>query len=420
MEKSNPEKFDLIVVGGGAAGFYGAIRAAEFKLGMKILILEKSNKVLAKVKISGGGRCNVTHNCLEPFKLARHYPRGEKSLKAVFKIHDATHTIDWFRKKGVDLKIEEDGRMFPVTDDSQTIIDCLMRETLSRKIKIEMGQAVTEVKHDQRFHLRTQSGKIFESEYLLIAAGGNPNSQFYEWIANLGHKIIPPIPSLFTFNDTEDKFKDLMGLSVANAEVRIAGTKLSQEGPVLITHWGLSGPAVIRLSAWAAEYLNQQKYEFTALVSWIGSVTESEIQQQLLDFKQSKGKQKIYTNPQFGIPQRLWTRLCELSQIEESKIWAEVSQKHLNRLMEFLIRCPFKIKGKTTFKEEFVTCGGVDLKEVDLERMESKIVKNLFFAGEVLNIDGETGGFNFQAAWSTGFVAARAIKSTPQSAVRKR
>jgi predicted Rossmann fold flavoprotein len=409
VEKSNTGNYDLIVVGGGAAGFYGAIRAGEFNRGLRILILEKSNKVLAKVKISGGGRCNVTHDCLEPFKLARHYPRGEKSLKTVFKIHDASHTIKWFQKRGVELKIEEDGRMFPITDDSQTIIDCLMRETLSHKIKIEMAEAVVEVNHDGNFQLRTQSGKNYESQYLLIAAGGNPNSQFYDWIAKLGHTIISPVPSLFTFNDSEDQFKDLMGLSVPNAEVRIAGTKFSQEGPVLITHWGLSGPAVIKLSAWAAEYLNQQKYEFTALVSWIGPVTESEIQKLLLEFKQSKGKQRVYSNPQFGIPQRLWTRLCELSQIEENKIWAEVAQKNLNKLMEFLIRCPFKIKGKTTFKEEFVTCGGVDLKEVDLERMESKLVKNLFFAGEVLNIDGETGGFNFQAAWSTSFVAAKSL-----------
>ena len=410
MEKSNLEKFDLIVVGGGAAGFYGAIRAAEFNPALKILILEKSNKVLAKVKISGGGRCNVTHDCLEPFKLARHYPRGEKSLKSIFKAHNVADTIEWFKSKGVELKIEEDGRMFPVTDDSQTIIDCLMREALSHKVKIQMGEAVTSArKVDDHFEIETQSQNHYVSKSLLIASGGNPGSQFYDWIAKLGHTIVPPIPSLFTFNDSENNFKDLMGLAVSNAEVRIAGTKLSQEGPVLITHWGLSGPAVIKISAWAAEYLNQQKYEFTALVSWIGKTTESEIQRQLQDFKQTKGRQKIYTNPQFGIPQRLWTRLCELSQIEENKIWSEVSQKNLNKLMEYLIRCPFKIKGKTTFKEEFVTCGGVDLKEVDVERMESKIVPKLFFAGEVLNIDGETGGFNFQAAWSTGFVASKSI-----------
>lgn len=410
MEKTSSEKFDLIVVGGGAAGFYSAVRAAEKNPSLKIAILEKSNKVLAKVKISGGGRCNVTHDCLEPFSLAKHYPRGEKSLKTVFKFHDARHTIEWFRKKGVELKVEDDGRMFPVTDDSQTIIDCLMREALSHKIKIQMGEGVVDASREEdQFLIRTQQGKNYRSRFLVIATGGNPNSNFYNWIASLGHTIIPPIPSLFTFNDSEDKFKDLMGLAVPNGEVRIAGTKLSQSGPILITHWGLSGPAVIKLSAWAAEYLYQQKYEFTALVSWIGPTTEVEIQKQLLEFKQSKGKQKVYTNPQFGIPQRLWTRLCELSQIEENKIWGELAQKNLNRLMEYLIRCPFKIKGKTTFKEEFVTCGGVDLKEIDLERMESKLVKNLFFAGEVLNIDGETGGFNFQAAWSTGFVAAKGI-----------
>lgn len=272
-----------------------------------------------------------------------------------------------------------------------------------------MGEAViSAAKRGDDFEITTSSA-TYSCTNLLIAAGGNPNIQFYEWISQLGHTIVPPIPSLFTLNDSENHFKDLMGLSVPNAEVRIAGTKLLQEGPVLITHWGLSGPAVIKLSAWAAEYLNQHKHEFTALVSWIGPTTESQIQKQLLEFKQAKGKQKVYTNPQFGIPQRLWTRLCELSQIEESKIWAEVAQKNLNRLMEFLIRCPFKIKGKTTFKEEFVTCGGVDLKEVDVERMESKLVKNLFFAGEVLNIDGETGGFNFQAAWSTAYLAAKSI-----------
>lgn len=401
------------MIGGGAAGFYGAIRAAELHRGMRMLILEKSNKVLAKVKISGGGRCNVTHDCLEPFKLARHYPRGEKSLKTVFKTHNAADTIASFKKKGVELKIEEDGRMFPITDDSQTIIDCLMREVLSHKVKIHMGEAVTSVIHlNNSFEIETQALKRYQSQYVLIAAGGNPSIQFYEWIAKLGHTILPPIPSLFTFNDSENNFKDLMGLAVPNAEVRIAGTKHSQEGPVLITHWGLSGPAVIKLSAWAAEYLHQQKYEFTALVSWTGKTTESEMQKQLLDFKQTKGKQKVYANPQFGIPQRLWTRLCERSEIEENKIWSEVAQKNLNKLMEALIRCPFKIKGKTTFKEEFVTCGGVDLKEVDVERMESKIVPNLFFAGEVLNIDGETGGFNFQAAWSTGFVAAQSITAT--------
>lgn len=408
MENFNEEIFDLIVVGGGAAGFYGAIQAAEASDRVNILLLEKSNKVLAKVKVSGGGRCNVTHDCHDVFQLARHYPRGEKFLKNVFKEHSAYDTIQWFANRGIVLHTEDDGRMFPVTNDSQTIIDCLMREALTHKIKIKMGEGVVAIeKKEEIFVLSAQSGFKYKTRAVLIATGGNPNPQAYEWIRKLGHTIITPIPSLFTFNDSEGKFKDLMGLAVRNAEVKIAGTKLHQAGPVLITHWGLSGPAVIKLSAWAAQYLNDQKYTFTALVSWVGPVKESQMQEQLTSFRISKGKQKIITNPQFGLPQRLWTRLCELAQIDENRIWSEIAQKQLNRLMEFLIRCPFEIKGKTTFKEEFVTCGGVDLKEIDIERMESKIVKNLFFAGEVINVDGETGGFNFQAAWSTGFVAAR-------------
>lgn len=410
--KMELNEYKLIVVGGGAAGFYGAIQAAEAKPDSKILVLEKSAKLLSKVKISGGGRCNVTHHCFNPIKLSHHYPRGEKPLQTVFKVHHASSTVDWFESRGVALKVEEDGRMFPVTDNSQTIVDCLMSEALRKKIKIEMGEGVIKVeKMNNGFLVTTQKGKQYTGEKILIATGGNPSKLFYEWIAALGHTIIPPIPSLFTFNDAEKKFSDLMGVAVPAAEVRIAGTKLSEAGPLLITHWGLSGPAVIKLSAWAAEYLHHVNYNFTALVSWVGPQKEEYMREKLADHKKEKGKQKVFLNPLFGLPQRLWSRLCLLAEIDENKIWAELPQKNTNRLMEFLIRCPFQIKGKTTFKEEFVTCGGVDLKEIDLEKMESKKVKNLFFAGEVLNIDGETGGFNFQAAWSTAYVAAKALTS---------
>jgi predicted Rossmann fold flavoprotein len=408
----NTMQFDLIVIGGGAAGFYGAIQAREIKP-LEILILEKSNKVLSKVKISGGGRCNVTHDCDNPFELASHYPRGEKQLKNVFKKYDASKTINWFHENGVTLKVEDDGRMFPITDNSETIIECLMKKITSLKIKLALGEGVTEItKEANGFLVTTLTGKSFLAQNILIAMGGNPNAQSYDWIKKLGHNIVPPIPSLFTFNDSEKKFNDLMGVAVANGEVRIAGTKFSQTGPVLITHWGLSGPAVIKLSSWAAEHLNSVKYDFTALVSWVGPITEEKMKTTLEEFKKTKGKQKVIANPQFGIPQRLWTRFCELSGVEENKIWSELSLKSTNRLMEYLIRCPFKIQGKTTFKEEFVTCGGVDLKEVDMDTMESKIVKGLYFAGEVLNIDGETGGFNFQAAWSTGYLAGKAIAET--------
>ncbi len=406
------QHYDLIVIGGGAAGFFGAVQVAEMKKGTSILILEKSNKVLAKVKVSGGGRCNVTHHCEEPFDLARHYPRGEKPLKKIFKKFDAVETIKWFAKEGVSLKVEEDGRMFPTTDDSQTIIDALMNAALRNKVAIKMGEGVVDANfHNDKFQVTCNSQKSYFGSRLLICIGGSPNTHSYSWIEALGHKIVKPIPSLFTFNDSEKKFVDLMGLSVPRAEVRIASTKFSNEGPLLITHWGLSGPAVIKLSAWAAEYLHQVGYDFMVLVSWVGPFTEENMRGELNTFRKTKAKQKIFTNPQFGLPQRLWTRLCELAEIEDSKIWSELAMKNQNRLMELLIRCSFRIRGKTTFKEEFVTCGGVDLNEVDLERMESKKVKGVFFAGEVLNIDGETGGFNFQSAWSTGWVAAKAISS---------
>ena len=404
-------KFDLVVIGGGAAGFFGAIQAAERKPGLKVLILEKTTKLLTKVRVSGGGRCNVTHNNFNPFELARHYPRGEKALKGLFKSFQAEDTVRWFESKGVALKAEEDGRMFPTTDDSQTIIDCLMEQALSRKIRLELSAPVSSVKKQNNIFVVETSQGVFEADKVLIAAGGNAQAQAYQWIADIGHTIIKPIPSLFTFNESEKKFKDLMGVSVPQAEVKIAGTKFVQQGPLLITHWGLSGPAVIKLSAWAAEYLNGIHYTFQALVSWIGPMKEMEFMEGLQEHKKQRGKQKVTTNPLFGLPHRLWQKLCELSEIEETKIWAEVPQKNMNKLMENTIRCPFQIKGKTTFKEEFVTCGGVDLKEIDLETLQSKLVPGLFFAGEVLHIDGETGGFNFQAAWTTAYVAARTIAS---------
>ena len=399
--------FDLIVVGGGAAGFYGAIMAGRRNPGSKIIILEKSLKLLSKVKVSGGGRCNVTHDCADPMQLSQHYPRGEKPLRSVFKMHSAVDTIAWFEDKGVRLKAEEDGRMFPVTNRSQTIIDCFLSEAERLGIKIETGVAVTKIHREgSTFIIETASGRSYTSRRVLIATGGSPKVDGYSLIRDLGHSIKDPIPSLFTFNDEAKEFSDLMGVAVPDAEVRIVGTKLKQRGPLLITHWGLSGPAVIKLSAWAAEYLHSVKYDFHVAVSWIGPVKEEDTRQFLLKQKQVRLKQKIYGHPLFELPQRIWVRLCMLAEIPEDKVWGEVALRNLNKLLEYLIRCPFHIQGKTTFKEEFVTCGGVDLREVDLSTMESKIVKGLYFAGEVLNIDGETGGFNFQAAWSTAYIAA--------------
>ncbi|HYC84121.1 MAG TPA: NAD(P)/FAD-dependent oxidoreductase [Chryseosolibacter sp.] len=405
--------YDLIVAGGGAAGFFAAIRAAEVKPGFRIAIVEKSPKLLAKVKISGGGRCNVTHSCFDPIQLSKHYPRGAKLLKHVFRKFQVKDVVSWFERKGVRLKAEEDGRMFPVTDDSQTIIDCFMREALAHKIKIEIANGIKQIKPGgNAFEITLHRGDVLRGRNVLIAAGGMPSLSSFDWIASLGVAIVPPLPSLFTFNDPSRIFADLMGLAVPEAEVRIAGTTFRSAGPVLITHWGLSGPAVIRLSAWAAVYLHSIQYKFTALVSWVGEMKETDLRDTLKIHTQTKGKQKVATRPLFGLPSRLWTRLCDLAGIPEEKIWAELAQKSFNKLVEMLLRCPFAIDGKTTFKEEFVTCGGVDLKEVDYHTMQSTKVKGLYFAGEVLNIDGETGGFNFQAAWSTAAVAAEAIATS--------
>ncbi|MGC4023658.1 MAG: NAD(P)/FAD-dependent oxidoreductase [Cyclobacteriaceae bacterium] len=410
MQKdANKSDFDLVVIGGGAAGFFGAICTAEMNSNLSILILEKTTKLLSKVKVSGGGRCNVTHHCFEPTQLSKHYPRGNKELKALFRKFQAKDVVQWFENKGVKLKTEDDGRMFPITDNSQTIIDCFLREAQRHQIKIEIHAEVKKISVAQNIFTIELADRSYQAKKILIASGGYNNIQGYDWLKP--SPIINPIPSLFTFNDSKKDFKDLMGVAVTYAEVKIAGTKFSQAGPVLITHWGLSGPAVIKLSAWAAEYLNEKHYEFTALVNWTGTVGEEEIRSEFQMLNSRHGKQKIVGNPLYKIPTRLWVRLCEFADIDENKTWAELPRKNQNRLVEFVIRCPFDIKGKTTFKEEFVTCGGIDLKSIDIETMESKIMKGVYFAGEVLNIDGETGGFNFQSAWTTAYIAAKAIVS---------
>ena len=402
--------YDLIVVGGGAAGFFGAIQVAERNPSLRILILEKSNRLLTKVRISGGGRCNVTHHCFEPTPLSKYYPRGQKELKKLFRIYQASDVVEWFEHHGVKLKSEQDGRMFPVTNQSETIIKCFMDETVHHGIEIRTSKEVVKIQRlNETLNVFTSAGEQFIAKNILVTTGGNSRMGFYNWISDLGHTISEPIPSLFTFNDSRNFFKDLMGVSVKNASIMIAGSKYRKVGPVLITHWGLSGPAVIKLSAWAAEYLYSKNYTFTALVNWLGDIDEEELRVKLQDHSKKHPRQKVLSNVLFGLPQRLWIRLCSLAELDEQKTWSDVPKKQLNKLIEHLIRCPFYIKGKTTFKEEFVTCGGVSLKEINLETMESKKIPGLYFAGEVLNIDGETGGFNFQSAWTTAYIAAQAI-----------
>lgn len=408
--------YDLLIVGGGAAGFFAAVETASSNQSIRILILEKSTKLLSKVKISGGGRCNVTHQCFEPAPLSKHYPRGQRELKKLFTIFQAADTVKWFERRGVEMVAEEDGRMFPITHQSQTIVNCFLEEAQRYGVDILTSTEVVRASPENGlFSIVTKDGKKFQSKKMLVAMGGHPQADAYHWIQALGHTIHAPIPSLFTFNDVSKEYADLMGVAVQDAEVRIIGTKYASSGPVLITHWGLSGPAVIRLSAWAAEHLDAVNYVFTAQVNWTGDQTEESIRNLFRVKNRREGRKRISSHPLFHLPQRLWSRLCGKAGVSESMVWAEASAKSLNRLLEFLIRCPFAIKGKTTFKEEFVTCGGVDMKEINLTTMESKIVPGVFFAGEVLNVDGETGGFNFQAAWTTAYVAASSIAKKDKS-----
>jgi hypothetical protein len=332
-------------------------------------------------------------------------------LKTLFQRYQAADVIQWFARHSVSLKTEDDGRMFPETDSSQTIIDCFLRVAHKAGVVIETQTEVIRVeKEEDCFNVLTREGKKFKARKLLVCMGGHPQPGAYQWLADLGHRIIKPIPSLFTFNDPAGTYKHLMGVSVPTASVKIAGTNFSFSGPVLITHWGLSGPAIIRLSAWAAEWLAANNYTFTALVNWPGiTKTEERVREELLAMKGNRPNLKVVNQALYGLPVRLWQALCTEAEIDADKTWSETSHKQLNRLLEKLIRCPFSIRGKTTFKEEFVTCGGVDLTMVNPQRMESTVVKNLFFAGEVLNLDGETGGFNFQCAWTTAWVAAQAI-----------
>lgn len=399
--------YDLVVIGGGAAGFFGALEAARLRPDWRIVILEKTSRLLAKVAISGGGRCNVTHHCLEPTPLAQHYPRGQRFLKKVFRTFHAQHTIDWFENRGVKLKAEDDGRMFPVSNHSQSIIDCFLREAERCKIEIQMQAAVEALEGDGPYLVRT-AAQSFAASRVLVAIGGHPKPDAYNWLSARGLSLAQPIPSLFTFNDPTRRFASLMGLSVPRAEVKITGTKFVETGPLLITHWGLSGPAVIRLSAWAAEHLHERNYQFDVLINWV-NLGEPEARESLQVYRQNHGRQVVHNHSLFHLPSRLWVTICLDAGIEPGTGWAEVGWKSFNRLLEFLIRTPLAIRGKTTFKEEFVTCGGVSLDEIDVDRMASKKLPGVYFAGEVLHIDGETGGFNFQAAWSTSVVAARAM-----------
>jgi predicted Rossmann fold flavoprotein len=406
------KSFDIAIVGGGAAGFFAAIRAAALKPAASIIILEKTGNLLSKVKVSGGGRCNVTHDCLQASRLVQHYPRGGKTLKKLFTHFDVRDTIDWFESRGVKLKVEADGRMFPQTDSSQTIIDCFLREAEKAGIQIKTNYGVERLeKTAGGFLLQGRKGETIAAKKVLVASGGHPNPAAYSWLEETGHQIKAPIPSLFTFNTPGNPLRNLAGVSVPLGQVRIEGTKLQYEGPVLITHWGFSGPAVLKLSAFGAEWIHAQQYRFAIQVRWVEEAREEVLRSQLQDYQGAHPKRLVHGHPLF-LPQRLWQHLCVQAEISEELRWGELPKKKLNKLLEGLYRDRHEVKGKTTFKEEFVSCGGVLLDELQLPRMESRLCPGLYFAGEVLNVDGITGGFNFQHAWTSGWLAGGSMAET--------
>lgn len=404
-------KQHLIVIGGGAAGFFTAINAAINNPQLSITILEKSNKLLSKVKISGGGRCNVTHHCFDIVELSKKYPRGASFLKKCLHQFNTADTIAWFKTRGIALHTEADGRMFPSTNDSQTIIDCFLSEAKKFNITIEQQINVSAIQFEnERFVLTTDKGNK-GCDYLCIATGGAPKLSQYDWLINTASqqlKFVSPVPSLFTFNIPHHSITSLMGVAVPNAQVKIKGTKLQQTGPVLITHWGLSGPAVLKLSAYAALELAQLNYSYTAIINWLPLFNETSLLEHW-KIEIAKTNQLIGNFNPFELPTRLWHFLLTASGIDIQAKWSSISKDKINLFVKNLAAYELQVSGKTTYKDEFVTAGGIDLSQIDHQTVSHKNNPNLFFAGEVLNIDGITGGFNFQNAWTTGFIAAKAI-----------
>ena len=400
----------LLVIGGGAAGFFCAVNAARMNPLLRVIILEKSSKVLSKVKVSGGGRCNVTHACFDVQELSKRYPRGEHFVRKAFHQFFTKDTIAWFEERGVKLKAEADGRMFPVTDSSQTIIDCLLREVNKYKVELLLNREVKKLEvENEKWKVELNNSDSITADYVCIASGGFPKLQQFDWLKGTGHTIVPPVPSLFTFNIPQHPITQLMGVVVPEATIKIQTTKLKNTGPLLITHWGMSGPCVLKLSAWGARELQERNYDFTINVNWLNDAKEQDVKEELQLIRNTNGSQKIVNNNLFHLPNRLWAFLLQEAGIKDEVRWADLPSKEQNKLIQLLCNHPFHVKGKTTFKEEFVTAGGVDLKQVDANTMQSKLYPHLFFAGEILDVDGITGGFNFQHAWTSAFIAAKTI-----------
>jgi hypothetical protein len=402
----------LVVVGGGAAGFFCAVNAARMAPGLRVVLLEKTDKLLSKVRISGGGRCNVTHACDDIDVMASRYPRGRHFVRKAFHRFFTNDTIAWFRERGVALKAEADGRMFPVTDDSSTIVECLLREAGRYGVDIRMHAQVRAVQSGEQgngFEVVLTDGEVIRADVLCVAAGGYPKQASFAWLEALGHTVEPPLPSLFTLNAPKHPITALMGVVVTDAKVTVRGTRLEERGPVLITHWGLSGPAVLRLSAWGARILHDQQYRGEAVINWLPGQTADSLRDLLQDLRSVKGGQSVSGKSSVQLPARLWTFLTVQAGIAAETRWHELPNKLLYRLVENITHYVLPFEGKTTFKEEFVTAGGIRTAEVDPQTMQSRKLPGLYFAGEILDVDGITGGYNFQHAWTSGYIAAMAI-----------
>src|SRR5688572_3214712 len=405
----------LIVIGGGAAGFFCAVNAARMNRSLEVIIVEKSGKLLSKVRISGGGRCNVTHACFSIPEMVKKYPRGANFIKKTFHQFFTEVTISWFLERDVRLKTEHDGRMFPVTDSSETIIDCLLRETDKHRVEVHMNTEVKKISREKnKWRIAFANDEEKYADFICVACGGYPKESMFQWLTETGHSFEPPVPSLFTFNMPGNNITQLMGITT-QAKVKIRGTKLEEEGSVLITHWGLSGPAVLKLSARAARELNEMNYRFIAILNWCPLFNEHSLKDKLMEMRSAHPAQKIYNGNIFGMPQRLWEHLCELSGIDDNLRWSDLSSSKQNMLVKNICSNEMKVEGKTTYKEEFVTAGGIRLTEVDPATMQSRKAEGLYFAGEILDVDGVTGGFNFQHAWTSGWIAAKSIASSSVS-----
>jgi predicted Rossmann fold flavoprotein len=419
MQKVGANK-RLIVIGGGAAGIFCAANAARMDRSLQVTVLEKTGKLLSKVKVSGGGRCNVTHACYDITEMAKRYPRGGHFVRKAFFRWFTTDTIEWFRQRGVELKTEEDGRMFPVTDSSQTIIDCLMREVNSFGVEVRMHAEVkdilvggrgggTDVNEGGRFRVALADGRELAADFVCVACGGYPKSAMFDWIRRLGHSIEEPVPSLFTFNMPGDPVTRLMGVAVPEVRVKVGGSSLDERGPLLVTHWGLSGPVILRLSAWGARELALGGYRFNIRVNWLPDQTEEQVRERFRQIRYEWAARSLGSGNPFGLPQRLWEYWLALAGIAEGVRWADLPARDQNRLVGLLCAGEYPIAGKTTFKEEFVTAGGVRLAEVDPVTGQSRKIPGLYFAGEIMDVDGITGGFNFQHAWTSGWIAGDSV-----------